>query len=183
MKGELLRWQCCWFQQRYSSCLVSLCGQCFSHTGHAFFGLFPCKQKARKIRILVYIYICVCVCVYIWSRDGFRKRFSRAFVSRGTPMAENWRATKGPSSLAAPLLAYTRAKGIPQVPRRLVERKRPDRYVWRLVLFIFIAVHVHAAKALAPTFSYFHTHLGGVQNTDTISSFPFVRERRSSKRP
>ena len=164
--------------------MVSLCGQCFSHTGHAFFGLFPCKQKARKIRILVYIYICVCVCVYIWSRDGFRKRFSRAFVSRGTPMAENWRATKGPSSLAAPLLAYTRAKGIPQVPRRLVERKRPDRYVWRLVLFIFIAVHVHAAKALAPTFSYFHTHLGGgTQNTDTISSFPFVRERRSSKRP
>lgn len=100
----------------------------------------------------------MCVCIYLVERW---KRFSRAFVSRGTPMAENWRATKGPSSLAAPLLAYTRAKGIPQVPRRLVERKRPDRYVWRLVLFIFIAVHVHAAKALAPTFSYFHTHLGG----------------------
>lgn len=121
------------------------------------------------------------MCVYIWSRDGFRKRFSRAFVSRGTPMAENWRATKGPSSLAAPLLAYTRAKGIPQVPRRLVERKRPDRYVWRLVLFIFIAVHVHAAKALAPTFSYFHTHLGG-GGGGTKYRYDFFLSLRSRKK-
>lgn len=77
---ELLRWQCCWFQQRYSSCLVSLCGQCFSHTGHPFFGLFPCEQKARRIRILVYLYMYMCVCV----RNFRFEQHGRMTKNRGT---------------------------------------------------------------------------------------------------
>lgn len=73
------------------------------------------------------------------------------------------------------MLAYTRAKGIPQVPRRLVERKRPDRYVWRLVLFIFIAVHV---RVFSPWPKLLFSYTPRQTGITRFLSSPVLRPRR-----